>query len=78
MRAVVGFLVVVLGVAGCVGEPTSAANGARTCITTVTGPDGKPLADKDGKPVMERVQAPGPLWSPGPAWVGPLNCVGPT
>lgn len=33
---------------------------------------------KDGKPVMERVQAPGPLWSPGPAWVGPLNCVGPT
>lgn len=42
MRAAVGFLVVVLGVAGCVGGPTSAANGARTCITTVTGLDGKP------------------------------------
>ena len=33
---------------------------------------------KDGRPVMERVARPAPTWLPGPAWVGPLNCVGPT
>jgi len=42
MRAAVGFLVVVLGLAGCVGGPVGSTSGARSCITTVTGPDGKP------------------------------------
>ena len=77
MRALVGALIGAVTLAGCVTAPTGAAKDTHSCVTTITGPDGKPQqavieADDAGAAALlceggVPMAAPTPVSAPTPA-----------